>query len=40
MAQAAVTLPDGTRAVTREHLLREIVGALGPRLDVIAPLLV
>ncbi len=34
-----VELPDGTLVVTRSHLVREIIGALGPRLDVLAPLL-
>jgi hypothetical protein len=34
------TLADGTRVVTRAHLIRELLGALGPRLDILAPLLV
>lgn len=34
------TRADGTRLVTRERLLREVIGAVGPRLDVLAPLLV
>lgn len=31
--------PDGTLVVTREHLVREILGALGLRFDLLAPLL-
>lgn len=31
--------PDGTLVVTREHLVREILGAVGLRFDLLAPLL-
>ena len=34
-----VTRADGTRLVTGEHLVREVIGAVGVRLDVLAPLL-
>lgn len=33
------TLTDGTRVVTRAHLVRELIGAVGLRFDLLAPLL-
>lgn len=33
------TLPDGTRLVTRAQLVRELIGAVGLRFDLLAPLL-